>query len=374
MRNPSENFKNRAETAREADTGIDTLFEPQIRQLGGVLVDAAAHGRQGLLWLIDPAVGKGSFWYFPIGDRLAVGAFDFALREEGGFFCDAADCFYFGSYSHEMLPYLGIEPTLPDRTVLGHAWKHAPYHQRVQGGARLSETFVALLPEALRDVSLRLHCDPVVLSSAIAALDGTSCPAGLPSLLDDMRRARPSAVVAEAFYESKVVEACALIVDWRLAYGRAPVALSADDVAAVAAAQRLIQQDLAHRHHRGALSRGLRGNEQAHRAVQAILRHDAARIRARCAHASRLRAARDHRPVPGRYRRMRGLFPSGQLLRSVPCPVRPLAPGVACERSRPPSVIFPKTPLAFYTISDSMSLISESRKGTGKWPAIRSRS
>ncbi len=164
MRNPSENFKNRAETAREADTGIDTLFEPQIRQLGGVLIDAAAHGRQGLLWLIDPAVGKGSFWYFPIGDRLAVGAFDFALREEGGFFCDAADCFYFGSYSHEMLPYLGIEPTLPDRTVLGHAWKHAPYHQRVQGGARLSETFVALLPEALRDVSLRLHCDPVVLS------------------------------------------------------------------------------------------------------------------------------------------------------------------------------------------------------------------
>ena len=65
-------------------------------------------------------------------------------------------------------------------------------------------------------------------------------------MLDDMRRARPSAVVAEAFYESKVVEACALIVDWRLAYGRAPVALSADDVAAVAAAQRLIQQDLAH--------------------------------------------------------------------------------------------------------------------------------
>ena len=42
------------------------------------------------------------------------------------------------------------------------------------------------------------------------------------------------------------MEACALIVDWRLAYGRAPVALSADDVAAVAAAQRLIQQDLAH--------------------------------------------------------------------------------------------------------------------------------
>lgn len=245
MRNPAENFKNRAETDRGAGRAIDTLFEPQVRQLGGVPADAAEHGRQGLLWLIDPAIGMGSFWYFPIGDRLAVGAFDFTLREEGGFFCDAADCFYFGSYNQGMLPYLGIDATLPDRTVVGHAWKHAPYHQRVQGGARLGETFVMLLPEALRDVSLQLHCDPVVLSSAITALDGTSCPARLPSLLDDMRQARPSAVVAEAFYESKVVEACALIVDWRLACGRAPIALSADDVAAVAVAQHLIQQDLA---------------------------------------------------------------------------------------------------------------------------------
>lgn len=243
MRNPSENFGNHAETAREAAAAIELLFEPQIQQLGGVPVDASAHGRQGRLWLMDPTIGEGAYWYFPIGGCLAVGAFDFSLREDGGFFCDAADCFYFGSYKQGMLPYLGIEPTRPDRTVVGHAWKHTSYYQRVQGGTQLGETFVALLPEALRDVSLRLHCDPVVLSSAIAALDGTSCPAGLPSQLDDMRRARPSAVVAEAFYESKVVEACALIVDWRLACSRAAGALSADDAAAVAVAQRLIQED-----------------------------------------------------------------------------------------------------------------------------------
>ena len=110
-----------------------------------------------------------------------MGAFDFTLRKEGEFFCDAADCFYFGSYNQGMLPYLGIEPTLPDRTVVGHAWKHAPYHQRVQGGVRLGETFVMLLPEALRDVSLRLHCDPVVLSAAITALERQRpAPPGCP--------------------------------------------------------------------------------------------------------------------------------------------------------------------------------------------------
>lgn len=244
MCNTTENSGNPAETGFETAVSVATLFEPQIRQLGGVPIDAAEQGRQGHLWLIDPLIGEGDYWYFAFNDGMAVGAFDFMLHDNGGFFCDAADCFYFGSYNQEMLPYLGIDPDRPDRTVVGHAWKHAPYHQRVQGGVRLGETFVALMPEAVRSISLRLHCDPVVLSSAIAALDGTTCPAGLASLLDDVRRARPSAVTAPAFYECKVTEACSLIVDWRLASGRAPVALSSNDVAAVAAAQRLVQQDL----------------------------------------------------------------------------------------------------------------------------------
>ena len=244
MRNPAENSGNPAETTPVLAASVTELFEPQIRQLGGVPVDPAEQRRPGRLWQIDPAIGEGTYWYFSLDDHMAVGTFDFALLEDGGFFCDAADCFYFGSYNQEMLPYLGIDSTRPDRTVVGHAWKHAPYHQRVQGGRQLIETFVALMPEALRRISLRLHCDPVVLGSAIASLDGTSCPAGLPSLLDSIRHARPSAVVAEAFYESKVVEACALIVDWRIANGRAPSALSTRDAAAVAVAQRLIQQDI----------------------------------------------------------------------------------------------------------------------------------
>lgn len=244
MRNPSENIDDLAELSPSPAVPVATLFDSQIEQLGGTPVQASDHGRQGCLWHIEPPQGEGTYWYFPLDDCMAVGAFDFMLHEDREFFCDAADCFYFGSYGRGMLPYLGLEATLPDRTVVGHAWKHAPYCQSVQKGTWLSETFVALMPEAARRISLRLHCDPVVLSSAIAALDGTACPAALPSLLDDLRRARPSAVTARAFYESKVVEACALIVDWRLAHGGTPFNPSPEDTAALTCAQRLIQQDL----------------------------------------------------------------------------------------------------------------------------------
>ena len=47
---------------------------------------------------------------------------------------------------------------------------------------------------------------------------------------------------------------------------------------------------------------------------------------------------------PGRYRRMRGLFPSRQLLRSVPCPGAPSRPGSGVRTLAPSIGNLPKDP------------------------------
>ena len=54
MRNPAENFKNRAETAPGTGGAIDALFEPQVRQLGGVLVDDLRSLIETILPLFHP--------------------------------------------------------------------------------------------------------------------------------------------------------------------------------------------------------------------------------------------------------------------------------------------------------------------------------
>ena len=257
MRDTAEKAEARAEIApalrtdrpqsesNAAESQVEELFSPQIIQLGGVPAPPGAQGRQGRVWTFDPARGEGFYWYFAVEEGLAVGAFTFTLHKDGGFACDAPDRWYFGSYSHTMLPYLGTCEEGPDRTVVGHIWKRRPYYQPVHAGERLGETFVALLPSGLRAVSLELSCDPVVLSSAIGALDGSACPAGLAALLDDLRRARPSAVTARAYYRSKIIEACSLIVDWRFANNRMGLEhLSEEDVRTLARAQRLLQHNL----------------------------------------------------------------------------------------------------------------------------------
>lgn len=196
---------------------IHDIYETQISSMHGVRVDAAAHGRVGALWEIDERYGQGSYWYFPLGDDLSVAIFDLQFNQEVSFVCQTPDLFCFGSYGRNMVPYFGIACDPADRTLLGYAWKSQPYGQVTRADERLDVTSICMLPKGLQRLSLTCHCDPLVLSRAIAALDGTQDVPGLNMVFDEMKRARPSSVTAQAYYEAKVTEAVAVLLDWSLA-------------------------------------------------------------------------------------------------------------------------------------------------------------
>ena len=232
--------------AGAASPSVYALLEPQVVQLGGVPVRAGETERAGRTWELPSDVGSGWYWYFAVDDTLAVGAMNLKFNHDGGFVCDADDCFFFGSYDTGMLPYLGAHGLSADRTVLGHVWQHRRYYQPIHAHRRLAETFVVLTPEGLGRMSLALNCDPVVASCAIASLDGTNPPAGLATLLDEMRLARPTATTAPAYYRAKATEACALVVDRWLRRPRPDARVpSPEDLAALDRARRHVQDNLA---------------------------------------------------------------------------------------------------------------------------------
>ena len=59
-----------------------------------------------------------------------------------------------------------------------------------------------------------IGADPVLLTAAIARLDGAHRVPELSRLFDEVKAAKPSRTVAEAYYRCKVMEACALVVSW----------------------------------------------------------------------------------------------------------------------------------------------------------------
>ena len=174
-------------------------------------------GRAGSTWIIDPAYGEeGVYWYYIIDDAIAVASFSFFFKEDVSFSCDTPDLFCFGSYGRHMVPYFGSEEDTGDRTLLGYAWRGGDYVQHVRAGDPLTAVSFSLFPQAARRLSLACNCDPLTLTSAIASLDGTVAVPGLTELFEEVRLARPLPVTAKAYYQAKITEACAVLVDWHL--------------------------------------------------------------------------------------------------------------------------------------------------------------
>ena len=212
--------------------------------------------RPGVHLKVDPAWGQGSFWYYALDDDMAVFSCELSRTAESNLACLTPD--YFSIVLRRRTQMARQQPT--DRaqakppatvtryehaTVVGSAWKGQAFIAGPRERERLRTVGVILLPRALQRLSLRCQCDPLMLAGAIAALDGTKTVRGLPEALDDIERARPSAVDARAYYESKVTEAASLIVDWSLkAAGATHKSLSAVDRTALNRTRRHLADNL----------------------------------------------------------------------------------------------------------------------------------
>lgn len=237
---------NPATTAAHAPT-IDALFGPEVACMHGVPVDAASRGRVGRLWEIDPEFGRGSYWYYALNDHSAVASIEVSFSRPVSLTCNACDFLCLGSYGHAAVPcFQGLQriqgdADASDRTLLGYAWRRSPFTQAVRTETPYVITSFVLRPQAIRRAALRCGCDPLVLSHAILAVDGTRDVMGLNGVFDEIRLARPHPAWAPAYYDAKIVEALTLLLDWDVLrrQDEAPLLRSADRRALTAARDHL---------------------------------------------------------------------------------------------------------------------------------------
>lgn len=225
----------------------ESPIERLLRTGGSGLRDAHAKivtTRPGRAWRLDPNVGDGVLWHFPITGEMAVACcrITLACRVEGAFLAPEHYCV--GLY--RQFPLDDSESTGAAReVVLGHAWKGQAFIATPNPDETLESTCIVLTARALQVMSLRCQCDPFVLSNAIALLDGSKEVPGLREVFEDIASARPSPVVARAFYESKATEAISRIVDWSLSSKATRTApMKAADRTALNRARRYVAENL----------------------------------------------------------------------------------------------------------------------------------
>lgn len=193
---------------------IDDMFLPQLAAMHARELPPREHGGVGRAFSVDPAYGSGTYWYYaPVGTA-AVAVFDLRYTCDLEFSVPTPDCLCFGSYGRNMVRYFDAAASEPaDRTLLGYAWRAQEYRQVIHAGERLSVASFTFLGDGLARMAARMGCDPARLARSVAELDGKHDVLGLAALFEEVRRARPSATVAQAYYDAKMVEALALLHD-----------------------------------------------------------------------------------------------------------------------------------------------------------------
>lgn len=181
-----------------------------------------SEGKLGNFWSVDPVHGSGWLSCFALGNDIAFVSASLELNEPANLLYPAVEHCRLGMYrrsiTQDHCPLLG-DATLSGRfprILLGQVWNARQATEVLPAHELINFMVVLLMPSALKRLSLRCHCDPLMLSSAIVALDGTRNFIALIDLFVDIEQAKPSAVVAEAYYESKITEALSLIIDHSL--------------------------------------------------------------------------------------------------------------------------------------------------------------
>lgn len=215
---PAATRTSRTKATQSDDSRIDAMLIPQITGMHGVEIEGGGARECGRCWTIDPAYGRGSYWYLSIDDAATLAVFDLLFAETVSFDAAVPNFFCFGSYGRNMIPYFSplieIESGWESGTLLGYAWRAGMCRETVSPGEHLVVVSISLLPDGAAEMARAIGTDPITLTTAIARLDGSWRIPALSRLFDELKVACPSHTVAEAYYRCKATEACALVVDW----------------------------------------------------------------------------------------------------------------------------------------------------------------
>ena len=169
-------------------------------------------------WRIDPAWGQGTYWYYPLDGTAAFAVFDLEFRRATDMSMHCADMLCFGSYGRGMIPYFTafskVDDGVETGTLLGYIWRDSFYRNVVRPGSPLAVTSLALTPGGAAAMAARIGTDPLTLPRPSRLWTARTATWRFCACSTRCGVCAPGEPVARAYYESKAVEACALVVDW----------------------------------------------------------------------------------------------------------------------------------------------------------------
>ena len=190
-------------------------------------------GPAGRCWEIAPGVGGGYYWVYAKQNLFDIKIHDFFFHEDFCLDVEIPECISiqrYGSISGEALdPYRRLSAGDIQTIVGGKQRYRALIHKRIPVHA----VGIEILPAYYEDILKQQYPDDYFdLPAAFQSLDQAADFPAMSRLLFEVENYRGDGMAAALFYEAKVTEAIALVVDaWKRQRQRQARPLSAGDLA-----------------------------------------------------------------------------------------------------------------------------------------------
>ncbi len=195
---------------------LDQLFLPFLSQIGLYAgVDIYDFRRSGLCYRPDPCIGTGYIWIYPVDNLYAVTIYDVVFKEDISFQYEHPAFLSLGNYNSSIAKLMYDEVDSHTESLLGYVGHEEVFQQSVQKNVALNCIGISLTPEFYENyLTGRFSRDFQKLPDIISRLNGSGSIPEVTMALKQIQGFQPSGGIAKAYYESKVLEVIAIIMQW----------------------------------------------------------------------------------------------------------------------------------------------------------------
>ncbi|RKD34954.1 helix-turn-helix domain-containing protein [Lacrimispora algidixylanolytica] len=198
------------------ETILEQLYLPLFSTLGFRETKAPSNFKRcGLYYELDSSVGTGYYWIYPVEALCAISTYHFDFKENFALQYEHPSFLNLGSYSSPMAKMIYDGINLHTENLLGYVGQEERYDQKIQKETPISSMGLSFLPEfSEKFLSDRYPKSFQGLERILPKLNGSDTIPEVSMALKQIRAARPSAATAKMFYEGKILEIIALIMQW----------------------------------------------------------------------------------------------------------------------------------------------------------------
>lgn len=197
-------------------TILDQLYLPLFSTLGFCETAAPPNYKHcGLYYELDSSVGTGYYWIYPVEDLYAISAYQFTFKDNFSLQYEHPSFLNLGSYGAPIAKLIYDDLHSSAENLIGYVGQEKWYDQKIQKEMPINSVGLSFLPEFNEKFLLGQFSKSFKgLESILPKLNGSQTIPEVSMALKQIRAARPSAATAKMFYEGKILEIIALIMQW----------------------------------------------------------------------------------------------------------------------------------------------------------------